>query len=33
MSKFEKEVKILNINVKEMYSKLNNIGAKFIDKK
>ena len=31
MGKLEKEVKILNINVKEMYEKLDNIGAKFIN--
>lgn len=31
MGKLEKEVKILNINVKEIYKKLDNIGAKFIN--
>ena len=33
MGKLEKEVKILNINVKEIYEKLDNIGAEFINKK
>lgn len=31
MGKLEKEVKILNINIKEIYKKLDNIGAKFIN--